>query len=460
MYEKKIDFRRNKKILRVILFYFILFFVNPVLAVITTTENGWCVNDNPISIKYSLGTKLLYKKSCAIVISASNYKNPSWEQLKYTSKEADELADTLSKQEFDVLRLSDANSMTLHHVFNSIIPQAGDKETRLIVYFTGHGWTDANNTIGYAIPVDAPAVDSKDLLYRSAVSTSDIKKSADLSIVRHLLFVVDSCYSAALFITKGGLSPQKVATYSELESLLRKSRFFITATERDVRAPGVSVFTKQFIKGIVGEANKLNDSFISASELSVWLRKTVPRMENGTMPQSGDIGSGGGETLFIPSSGAVNLKLAKAESAVVNAEGVVNKENSSNSLDWNNVDLIYYRKNTDGTRIINVLDESGIKFSSTRNNNLENTFSTNTIACNKNGSINHVKDLAILLIENNIPIFEIQQFKSNNKPKSRVELLASARYSQFKATPLTIKQVKDLHSCPVRLRNLIKEEVN
>jgi len=67
------------------------------------------------------------------------------------------------------------------------------KDASVLVYYAGHGELDEATGMGFWLPVDAAPDDRNDW-----ISSTEISDQLDLLPARHVLVVVDSCYSGAL----------------------------------------------------------------------------------------------------------------------------------------------------------------------------------------------------------------------------------------------------------------------
>jgi uncharacterized caspase-like protein len=81
-------------------------------------------------------------------------------------------------------------------------PTMVQHEDRVLVFFAGHGATRklaSGRELGYIIPVDADLTDFEG----SAISMTNFQDISEAIPAKHVLFVMDSCYSG-LALTRGG----------------------------------------------------------------------------------------------------------------------------------------------------------------------------------------------------------------------------------------------------------------
>jgi hypothetical protein len=104
--------------------------------------------DAPVQQKVTL-----YLKSKALVIGMDHY-DAGWPQLSNGIKDAEEVANALTAQGFEVTLKKDLGSDLDRTFKNFFIVQGDDPDARLLLWFAGHGETI--NGEAYLVPVDAP----------------------------------------------------------------------------------------------------------------------------------------------------------------------------------------------------------------------------------------------------------------------------------------------------------------
>ncbi len=231
-----------------------------------------------------------YENSSALVIGVSDYNN-GWQRLPHAVREAEAVADALERRGFIVRTSTNPTSVELKEVLANSMNRTGGGEDRLIVYFAGHGETiieqdgGDRREQGYIVPIDAPKLaGNKERFLEKAVSMESIAVAAANSTVKHALFVFDCCFSGA--ILSGGWSE----TETDSQSLVQPARQFITAGGKDEEVPARSIFTYCLLQALDGDADLIGDGFITAMELSVYLRDNVVQRSRNTLhPQYGRI---------------------------------------------------------------------------------------------------------------------------------------------------------------------------
>jgi D-alanyl-D-alanine carboxypeptidase len=159
----------------------------------------------------------------------------------------------------------------------SFIVEHGQKpNNRLLFYFAGHGhsiksrYGGAEDYLGYLVPVDAPNpnLDRTGFLTK-AFSIKSMEVHALNIQSKHALFVFDACFAGTIFNATRAI-PAAIA-----EKTGRPVRQFITSGTAEQEVPDVSVFRRQFIAALGGEADGDGDGYLTGSELGYFLETTV-----------------------------------------------------------------------------------------------------------------------------------------------------------------------------------------
>jgi outer membrane protein OmpA-like peptidoglycan-associated protein len=243
----------------------------------------------------------LYTGSFALLISQRSYlgvaKN-GWRPLDATVREMDAVSDSLRRHGFAVRRATDLTGSELISVFRDFMGDYGyQPNNRLLFFFSGHGYTNPQNDMGYLVPVDAldPNINPAKF-FSKAVPIETIQTWARELSARHALFLFDSCFSGSIFLSRSSVtSPDsRGSTANERLSFFRGAslkpvRQFIAAGGPKEELPATSVFVPLFIEGLDGRASRNNDGYITGKELGLWLEQTLPRYRQNQNPHSGVI---------------------------------------------------------------------------------------------------------------------------------------------------------------------------
>jgi len=248
-----------------------------------------------------------YQKSWAIVIGIDDYAK--WPTLEYASHDAQAIADTLTGQfgfpssQVIVLKNQQATRNNILAAFHDrLADDRTGRDDRVFVFFAGHGATRrlaSGRDLGYIIPVDS----NPDEFATDAIAMTDIQTIAESMQAKHVMFVMDACYSG-LGLTRGGPSSSAFLR----ENARRSARQMLTAGGADQQVAdagpnGHSVFTWVLLQALAGKGDLNGDGLITGTELAAYVAPAVSAVSQQT-PAFGSLpGSQGGEFVFqVPDS--------------------------------------------------------------------------------------------------------------------------------------------------------------
>ena len=171
---------------------------------------------------------------------------------------------------------------------------------RLLVFFAGHGTTvpSSRGPVGYLVPVDG-RLDDKSTLIR----WDDLTRNADIIPAKHILFVMDACYSGLAIQRAGQLGERCFVT----DMLQRQSRQVITAGKADeVVADGGgptgenSIFTGYLLEGLHGKAADDGGVITASNLMNYAYRKVSTDSRSHQTPHFGHIDGDGDFILWRP----------------------------------------------------------------------------------------------------------------------------------------------------------------
>lgn len=283
----------------------------------TLQKNGYRFaswNGNGYSISDTRGVQTVslpktseppYRESWAAIIGIDNYQK--WPKLRYAANDATAVRDLLvQKYKFkpqNVFLLLDQDATR-----EKILSLLGDKlanpdmvrrEDRVLVFYAGHGATrklPSGRDLGYIIPVDADLTNYQG----RAISMTNFQDVAEAIPAKHLLFIMDSCYSG-LALTRGGGIANSTNYLQEIAR--RSAREMFTAGGADEQVAdngpnGHSVFTWTLLQALDGRADLNGDGVITATELAAYVAPAVSSLSHQT-PAFGNMpGSEGGDFIF------------------------------------------------------------------------------------------------------------------------------------------------------------------
>lgn len=243
-----------------------------------------------------------YATSWAVVIGIDDYAQ--WPKLQYAVNDANAVRTELV-QHFGfaddhvlLLRNREATRNGILGLFESRLSHDVRKDDRLFVFFAGHGATrklSSGRTLGYIVPADS----NPDQFAADAIPMSEIQDIAEGLVAKHILFVMDACYSG-LGLTRGAVAHS--GNFLN-DNARRIGRQMLTAGGADQMVSdggpnGHSVFTWAVLQGLAGKADLNGDGYITATELAAYVAPAVSGMSNQT-PAFGSLpGSEGGEFIL------------------------------------------------------------------------------------------------------------------------------------------------------------------
>ena len=248
--------------------------------------------------------KALYGKSFAIVIGINHYEK--WPGLEFAAADAKAIKDALQKTGFDDINLILNKEATQRRILSELfhdLPKKVGRNDRVLFYFAGHGQTEnlpGGGKKGYIIPVDAET----DSYASTAVSMEQIRSLSSRIAAKHILYVMDCCYSGLGLNRSAGVWPG-ISDYLRKVSSMRVVQI-ITAGgqgEQVQEREGHGLFTTYFLKAIEGEADLDKDNVVTGTELGAFLRPTVSNASRQAQtPLFGRL-EGEGEFLFFVNPG-------------------------------------------------------------------------------------------------------------------------------------------------------------
>jgi hypothetical protein len=259
----------------------------------------------------------LYRNSWALLIGINKYPNlPAYCQLNYAVNDVQALKKALIEQygfpEANITSLTD-NKATKQGITDAIGQLTDrrkiDPEDRVIIFFSGHGQTvplSNGGEMGYILPYDAK-VDINDVTnpysyYTTCLGMDELKRVSILIPAKHVLFLMDACYSGLAVSSRSGLQPTVPDYIRKIATL--KSRQIITAGlngDKSYENPewGHGAFTYKLLEALnTGVADENADGVITGMELATHLRNVVPNISPNQTPSYGYF-EGEGEFMFL-----------------------------------------------------------------------------------------------------------------------------------------------------------------
>jgi uncharacterized caspase-like protein len=245
-----------------------------------------------------------YHNSWALIIGINAYQYVS--PLGYACNDADAVADILTrdlgfpKEQVTVLKDGAATKEAVLEAFHSLVKKANHLDDRIIVFYAGHGLTlpGVRAKVGFLVPVNGKTDETGSL-----IRWDDLTRNAELISAKHILFIMDACYS--------GLAMQRAVppgTQRFLSSMLQRfARQVITAGKADeVVADGGgpqgqnSIFTGYLIEGLEGAASDENGVLTANGLMHYLYQKVAQDARSKQTPHYGHLDGDGDFVLRIP----------------------------------------------------------------------------------------------------------------------------------------------------------------
>ena len=209
----------------------------------------------------------IYRDSWAVVIGIDTY--PKWPKLHYAVNDANGIKEILTRKYgfktdhvFTLLN-EDATREKILSVLGDTLSNSKtvQKEDRVFVFFAGHGATrklPSGRDLGYIIPYEADLENFQG----QAISMTNFQDISEGIPAKHVMFVMDSCYSGLALTRAGQVNSNYIREVSR-----RMARQMLTAgganEQVDDNGPnGHSIFTWTVLQGLEGRADMNSDGFI------------------------------------------------------------------------------------------------------------------------------------------------------------------------------------------------------
>ncbi len=228
-----------------------------------------------------------YERSYALLIGVSDYR-AGWPDLESVPRELASVGRALEAHGFEVREApADPSAEQLEDAVRGFIKDYGYSERhRLLIFFSGHGYSFEGDERGFLVPSDAPdpRIDPTGF-ERKAVPMSDVLAWARRIRSPHVLFLFDSCFSGTVFKAKS--LPEMPPHIADVTA--KPVRQFISAGGAGQVVPAKSVFTPHFTRALSGEGDLDGDGYVTGTELGMYLHRSVLAYRRGQTPQYGKI---------------------------------------------------------------------------------------------------------------------------------------------------------------------------
>jgi len=239
-----------------------------------------------------------YSSSYALVVGVDKYRH--WPHLEYAVKDAREVAALLKSRGFQLQMLIDENA-TRSNILRKLdtIKKSADANSRVVIYFAGHGQTEdlpGGGERGYIVPVDADAYNWKDTM----LAMNRLNQRVRQIKAKHIFLAFDACYSGLGLTRSIKRHPEQDSAYIK-KMMQSRSIQILTAgsrSEQAIEAEGHGLFTEHLLTALSGTADINADGYITATEIYATLRPSVTQQSHSRQtPQFGYI-EGNGDLIF------------------------------------------------------------------------------------------------------------------------------------------------------------------
>lgn len=251
---------------------------------------------NPVKTSSDIDTAIPSGKSAgkydvAVVIGNANYSAAGTPNVDFATHDAQTVREYLVKtfgyDPANIIYIENATLTKLNEVFGTSDNHQGKlykwvkpDQSRIFIYYVGHGAPDQQTGEGYFVPVDANP---------QYISTSGYKLSTFYENISKLpalkkTVVIDACFSGSSANGQllKGISGLTARLKSEPKASVAADLLLTSAGMDQVASwypeKGHSLFTYFFLKGIQGDADTNKDGKITLGEMKAWLNDQVPYM--------------------------------------------------------------------------------------------------------------------------------------------------------------------------------------
>jgi Caspase domain/Glucodextranase, domain B len=220
-------------------------------------------NNNPVAKPNNLNLKT--ENYYALFIANNDYKYIS--KLDNPIDDATKLKQVLQKKYgFEKEHIFFLTNQTRKEVISKLseLRRSLSESDNLLVYYSGHGFYDAETKYGYLIPIDGKLGDVSDYL-----SESDITNSLKAIKTNHTLLILDACFSGSmLYNTRNARENLAFEQIAQSKSRTMMTSGFLT------EVPDKSAFAEYLVKKL----NENKEKYLTDEELYTAIK--IPVMSN------------------------------------------------------------------------------------------------------------------------------------------------------------------------------------
>ncbi|MBN1122847.1 MAG: caspase family protein [Anaerolineae bacterium] len=234
-----------------------------------------------------------YGQSYALVIGIDQYD--ALPPLKTAVRGAEAVASWLRDDGFEVTTLCNeaaTREAILGHIDSAFCATSPDD--RLVIYFAGHGFTRQTTTgspVGFLMPYGV-----RPGQYHRAIEMDDLVDRSKFIPAKHILFLLDACFSGLAFTRSVSMGRRLVADLVSRRAVQAIAAGQADQVVLDLYGPeGHSMFT-----GLLLDRLNKRGGMLTANELGLYLQREVgSNTHSRQTPHYGHLlGSGGGDFVF------------------------------------------------------------------------------------------------------------------------------------------------------------------
>ena len=275
-------------------------------TLLKTADNQWLTDLLKPKPDYPNTKMTTEEKYYALVIGNNNYQY--LEKLEAAENDARVLAEVLENNYgFDVKLLLNADyDTTVDSLYN--ISRKLTKEDNLLIFYAGHGEIDKKQNRGYWLPVDSSY--EKRSKWISNMTVSDELKATE---AKHVLLIVDSCFSGTLMRSASKVSSNKKLDEKYIKTLQsKKTRLVITSggdePVMDSDGGDHSLFAKKLIDTLKENKNVINTQTLFENIRQYVVKNAAQTPERAVIYKAGH---DGGDFLFFSKAEASIPKVSE-----------------------------------------------------------------------------------------------------------------------------------------------------
>ena len=260
---------------------------------------------------WAAGAETEFGRYYALVVGINDYQH--MQDLETAVNDASAVHDLLRREYgFESTLLLNASRCDVIRRLDALRAELTERDN-LLVYYAGHGVLDRETGEGYWLPADAEE-DSQ----ANWIATHTVTNTLKALAAKHVLVVVDSCYSGTLVREQPAGLETGAERSAELRRLAQKrARKALTSgglePVYDGGGDGHSIFTRSLL-----DALREGGERIDGYQLYTQIRRSVILGAEQT-PQYSDIrfaGDEGGDFLFVPTRAVVAVEEPAGQPAV------------------------------------------------------------------------------------------------------------------------------------------------